>query len=100
MEELNALEIWNTISQEQAGAARRRPDLKVDDNGYYPASFYCALLQRIRPEQIREEPEVQDSSLHDQSYLVNTRASSDDESDWSTLPSDTELDTGPDSTPN
>ena len=56
-EEYETLERWNTLSREQAGGERRRPDLQCDEEGFYPLPFWCALLQKIRPqpENFREE---------------------------------------------
>ena len=62
-DELEVLERWNTLSKEQAGGTRRRPDLKQflseepsEEEGFYPPSIWCSALQRIRPETLRSEP--------------------------------------------
>ena len=62
-EEYEVLERWETLSREQAGGERRRPDLQCDEEGFYPLPFWCALLQKIRPqpENFREEDRGQTS---------------------------------------
>ena len=59
-DELEVLERWSALSKEQAGGARRRPDLKLllseelsEKEGFYPPSFWCSALKMIRPETIR-----------------------------------------------
>ena len=54
--ELDVIEKWSDLSKEQAGGARRRPDLQPflsgepdDKEGSYPPSFWCSVLQKIRP---------------------------------------------------
>ena len=48
-EENNIMDRWEDQcrSQLQAGE-RRRPDIKCDENGYYPFSFCCSMLSEIR----------------------------------------------------
>ena len=56
-EELDIIEKWSNLSTEQADGTRRRPDLKPflsgqpgDKEGFYPPSFWCSALQKIRPD--------------------------------------------------
>ena len=75
-EEYEILEKWNTPSREQAGGSRRRPDLECDEDGFYPHSFWCSLLQKIRPhsENLRsEDGNTQDVSCPPSSPLPSLR---------------------------
>ena len=50
-EELETLQRWSDLCEEQAGGAKRRPDLNhllVERS--YPTSFWCSALQKIRPD--------------------------------------------------
>ena len=50
-EELETLQRWSDLCEEQAGGAKRRPDLNHLLSGrFYPPSFWCSALQKIRPE--------------------------------------------------
>ena len=64
-EEIEVLQRWNTLSLEQARGTRRRPDLKqhLSEEGFYPLSFYCSALRKIRPESLRiESGDTQDKT--------------------------------------
>ena len=79
-EELEMLRRWEKLSIEQAAGERRRPDLPLR-NGEYLPSFYCALLQSIRPENVRTEDTL-NTSFCDLPNLSGSREySSDDDSE-------------------